>query len=134
MTKFLLAAVLVIPSFAFAKVFDFDCRTSREIDGQIQQFQFAADITEMEVEYVTPEDKEDEPVTMIPDNSPLMLNDNWGITMNDGFIRLESDGDGIQFTEVRLYEDKGYHAGYARIRIPGETGYYSTISCEVTPR
>lgn len=140
------------PAAAAAAIHDFSCVTESSIEGAnparrnrgVTRFSFAVlNLEAGDIRYFVAKDSED-PVKMDPKDSALDLNENGEIYRVDktNDIKLRSDSDGILYTTVVLYADKGYKAGYVRIapdsRRSGE-GYgvkaaYSKVNCQVRKR
>ena len=127
-----------VASAASHSIHDFSCRTETQIDrtAKTTRFSFSVEnLTQGKISYHTDDDSSDEPVKMVPADSSLMLNDNWGIRRTKDGIKMDSDGDGFQFTNVVLYENSDFRAGYAKIEFSDTTKpRYSKVTCKVTER
>jgi hypothetical protein len=129
---------IALTSFAMAQSStQFDCTTTKTIEGQ-KPSQFSFSVLNLETgraEYQADSGAEDAPVKMTPEDSVLDLNENFTIGSGSRGLRLTSDGDGCQFTEVLLYKDRGYKSGYVKIEDGGcgaeGVPAYSTVSCKV---
>lgn len=127
----LLATLSAIPAMASNQI-NFSCKTDKVIeDEKPTKIKFSVtNLGKKNVEYVDA-NEDGTPVIMIPNNSVLMLNDNYGIKMQDGNLVMDSDGDGCQFTTFVLYKDAEFKKGYVRVKDGGcgATPVYSTVTC-----
>jgi hypothetical protein len=133
--KFIITLFLMSSGAAFASdaITSFTCHTHDVIDGKKPTvFEFkVTGLGTKKVDYWVKDDQE-YPVIQHPENSVLDLNDNWGITQTEKGLRLDSDGDGCQLTEVVLYKDTNYTHGYARVKAIGGCGAqdaYTKVVC-----
>lgn len=134
LTLFTLSA----PAFA-GYVHEFKCKTTDAIDTRnhrgVTRFSFSVkNLEQGKIGYVESEDPNGVtgPVTMVPENSALMLNDNYGINRSrEKDLLLDSDGDGVQFTLARLYANANYRNGYAQVKYSdGQPGVYTKVTCQ----
>lgn len=139
-TLFLLAALSLPTLGSAAEVSHFKCVTEDAIEfrghrGPTHFFFSVSNLERGKPSYRTSDENSDAPVKMVPENSVLMLNDNWGIKRNAKGLLLDSDGDGFQFTNVQLYADSDYSAGYARVTYTdGTKAIYTKVSCQIRVR
>lgn len=129
---------IALTSWALAQsVTQFDCATTKKIEGQSpSRFSFSVlNLEKGPVDYQIESEAEDAPVKMTPEDSILDLNENFTIGSGSRGLRLTSDGDGCQFTEVLLYKNSDYKSGYVKIEDGGcgaeGVPAYSTVSCKV---
>jgi hypothetical protein len=132
-----LFALALVPFTALAAETSttFKCETTDVIDrgNRPTKFEFAvSNLGKKNVAYSSDYGDGDS-VKMVPANSVLDLNDNAEVLMDSaGNLKLQSDGDGCQWTTVLLYKSAGYKAGYAKVKGSSGCGsgdFYSTIKC-----
>lgn len=136
MNNFLLLTMILTGSASAAPVtHEIRCVTDKAIEtrGHRGPTKFAFEVRGLErgkVSYV--DNDEGEPVRMVPANSTLDLNDNYGIKRTRDGIMLDSDSAGCQLNTVMLYERTGYRRGYARTKDIGcGKDEYTTVTCSV---
>ncbi|MGZ3651508.1 MAG: hypothetical protein ACXVB9_10210 [Bdellovibrionota bacterium] len=138
-----IAALLAAPLAAnAAAVTEIHCKTEKVIeDRSKEKTEITMRVENLEsgkIGWGVVGDDDENPIKMIPKDSVLDINDNLEMSRDkDGNLRIRADGDGETSTEVLIYKDKDFHAGYASVKFndgngpKGAKGVYSPISCTV---
>ncbi len=137
-TLILAGMAMSVSAFAAlpANVTTFRCVTDSVIEGKAPTtLEFMVEnLGQKAATYYTVDPDSWEPVQMNPQDSVLMLNENWTFAQKSDRLHATSDGDGCQWTDLELFQNSGYTRGYVRVTDGGGCGaksVFSLVRCSV---